>query len=192
MFEEIALHMTAETGKKITASNCENRWKHLERMYKKYIDNNKQTGRGRRDFEYAEVMDDILGHKKNIKPLILLSSNTVSSLTEKGNVADKTVDSQQLEAGPSTMKTNEPAETTCTAPKAKISSTNKTKKYRADILAGIRKDRMRYYDKRLEIEKQKLEEKIKRHKLLEERNNLLKISMEKEQNCRLKDTNILD
>ncbi|KAI4459347.1 myb/sant-like dna-binding domain [Holotrichia oblita] len=144
MFEEIALHMTAETEKKRTASNCGNRWKHLERTYQKYIDNNKQTGRGRRDFEYAEVMDDILGHKKNIKPLILLSSNTVSSLTEKGNVADTTVDSEQLEAGPSTMKNNEPAETTCTALKTKISSTNKTKKYRADILAGIRKDRMRY------------------------------------------------
>ncbi|KAJ8942756.1 hypothetical protein NQ314_009967 [Rhamnusium bicolor] len=52
--------------KKITIANCENRWKYLERSYKKYVDNNKKTGRGRRDFEYANELNDILGPKRNI------------------------------------------------------------------------------------------------------------------------------
>lgn len=44
--------------------NCENPWSVLVRAYKKYIDNNKKTGRSRKDFEYSDVMLEILGNKK--------------------------------------------------------------------------------------------------------------------------------
>ncbi|KAL1496999.1 hypothetical protein ABEB36_008032 [Hypothenemus hampei] len=85
MFEEIACQLELTLKQKITASNCENRWKHLERTYKKYVENNNKTGRGRKDFEYATEMNDVLGQKKNVNPIILLSSDTVVQPKEKEN-----------------------------------------------------------------------------------------------------------
>ncbi|KAJ8929187.1 hypothetical protein NQ314_018136 [Rhamnusium bicolor] len=79
MYEIIAEELQVTTKQKITVANCENRWKHLERSYKKYVDNNKKTGRGRRDFEYANELNDILGPKRNINPVILLSSETLDT-----------------------------------------------------------------------------------------------------------------
>ena len=92
MFEEVAKDLKQKTGCLVTDPNCENRWKHLERMYKKYIDNNSKTGRGRKEFEYAEEMHKILG-KKNIAPTLVLASDTVeneSFHTNQGpNLQDK-------------------------------------------------------------------------------------------------------
>lgn len=48
----------------VTPSHCENKWRVMERNYKKFIDNNKKTGRGRCEFTYAEEMAEILGKKK--------------------------------------------------------------------------------------------------------------------------------
>ncbi|CAH1997023.1 unnamed protein product [Acanthoscelides obtectus] len=53
-------------------------WKEIT---KKFCDNNKkQAGVG--FFEYADIMADILVDKKNINPVLLLSSNTVEHLKE--------------------------------------------------------------------------------------------------------------
>ncbi|KAL1492577.1 hypothetical protein ABEB36_010817 [Hypothenemus hampei] len=71
LFEKISKELKYKLKQNITPSNCQNRWKHLERMYKKYVDNNNKIGRGRKSFEYAEVMGEILGKKKNIHPVIL-------------------------------------------------------------------------------------------------------------------------
>lgn len=83
MYEEIAKELRNKTKQNITASNCENRWKHLERTYKKITDNNKKTGRGRKDFEYADIMQEILGKKRSINPVILLASDTVRTLSHR-------------------------------------------------------------------------------------------------------------
>lgn len=48
----------------VTPAQCENKWRILERAYKKYIDNQKSTGRARKFFEYAEEMDLIFKGKK--------------------------------------------------------------------------------------------------------------------------------
>ncbi|KAK9688466.1 Myb/SANT-like DNA-binding domain [Popillia japonica] len=92
MYQEIARRMETETGIQITASHCENRWRHLERMYKKYIDDNRQTGRGRRDFEYASIMEEILGNKRNINPICVLSTDAVVAISTNENI-----DSQKLQ-----------------------------------------------------------------------------------------------
>lgn len=60
----------------ISASKCENRWKSLERNYKKVVDNNNKSGRGRKVFEYEEEFDIIYEKKKNITPTVFLSSNS--------------------------------------------------------------------------------------------------------------------
>ncbi|KAJ8947631.1 hypothetical protein NQ318_002643 [Aromia moschata] len=62
MFEEIAKEMQLLTKSRITATNCENRWKVGEE----------------KTFEYAEIMHSILGGKRNINPVLLLSSETIT------------------------------------------------------------------------------------------------------------------
>ncbi|KAJ8929174.1 hypothetical protein NQ314_018157 [Rhamnusium bicolor] len=51
MFEEISKEIKIKTGKNITPTNCENRWKVLERAYKKYILNINTTGSARKEFD---------------------------------------------------------------------------------------------------------------------------------------------
>ncbi|KAJ8927703.1 hypothetical protein NQ314_019800 [Rhamnusium bicolor] len=70
-------HIIAETLKEelninVTAENCHNRWRVLERNYKKYVDNETSTGRGRKFFEYTEEMELIFGGKKTVHPELLL------------------------------------------------------------------------------------------------------------------------
>lgn len=64
LWEMIAEEINKAIGLNISAAHCENRWKVLERNYKKYIDNNKNTGRGRKDFEYSNEMEEIFRKKK--------------------------------------------------------------------------------------------------------------------------------
>lgn len=64
MWELIAEEFRVTHGIRCTPSNCENRWRVLERNFKKYIDNSNKTGRGRKDFEYADEMNEVLGKKK--------------------------------------------------------------------------------------------------------------------------------
>ncbi|CAH1183030.1 unnamed protein product [Ceutorhynchus assimilis] len=48
----------------VTPNNCLNRWKVLERNFKKFVDNQNKTGRGRKYFEYEAEMSEIFGKKK--------------------------------------------------------------------------------------------------------------------------------
>ncbi|CAG9840713.1 unnamed protein product [Diabrotica balteata] len=154
----------------ITAAHCENKWRVLERSYKKYVDHNNQTGRGRRDFEYANALEEILGKKKNIVPEILLNTETI--------------DYHQVEPKPSCSRTAETSQSEMSS--SQVKQTNKNKTLRASILKETRKDRQEYYKKKLNIEERMLEAKIEKWKeivkakneknqILREKNELLKI-----------------
>lgn len=177
MFEEIAKELRYKTKQNITTSHCENRWKHLERMYKKYIDNNNKTGRGRKDFEYSEIMDEILGKKRNINPVILLSSDTVIN-AQSGMQQDNTGlgDSNRENITQDIVKPNDTEKTKELTPvkRKPVQSTYKNKRLRADVLKEIKQDRKDFYRKLLEIEEKKLQEKRTKNKILEERNALIK------------------
>ena len=124
-------------------------------MYKKYIDNNSKTGRGRKEFEYAEEMHKILG-KKNIAPTLVLASDTVeneSFHTNQGpNLQDR--ENVQLEEEEISEKIVNTQENTRKG-KAKIKNCNR--KTMLDHLKGIREDRKEYYKRRLAQEDKRLE-----------------------------------
>ncbi|XP_072395528.1 uncharacterized protein [Diabrotica undecimpunctata] len=50
----------------VTSNNCHNRWKVLERNYKNFVDDQKETDRSRKFFEYQLEMEAIFGKKKNV------------------------------------------------------------------------------------------------------------------------------
>nr|CAH7750891.1 unnamed protein product [Callosobruchus chinensis] len=52
VWEIVADEMTQRFKIKISCGKCENRFKTLERNYKKVLDNNNRTGQGRKVFEY--------------------------------------------------------------------------------------------------------------------------------------------
>lgn len=64
MWEIISEEMSLIYEMKIHPNNCENRWRVLERNYKKYFENKNGTGRGKKYFEFSEEMDKLFAHKK--------------------------------------------------------------------------------------------------------------------------------
>ncbi|KAF5274609.1 hypothetical protein FQA39_LY07221 [Lamprigera yunnana] len=75
----------------ISPKNCENRWKVLDRNYKKWIDNKNSTGRGRKLFEFSKEMDDIYGKKRSINPIPSLGNEIHVPVGIIQNVADNTL-----------------------------------------------------------------------------------------------------
>lgn len=132
----------------------------------------KKTGRGRKIFEYADIMNEILGKKKNIHPVLLLASETVSSPIDNEEPSLEEATQPSVSTGqeevPELVAINSPNEKP--TPK-KATYHNKILKF--DILKEMRRDRKEYYRKRLDIEEKKLAEKITKNKLLEEKNKLI-------------------
>lgn len=169
MFEEIAKEMQLITKTCVTGTHCENKWKVLERSYKKFIDNSKLTGRERKVFEYADIMHSILEKKKNIHPVLLLSSDTINALPESSKENGNIIE-MSTEENTEPEMTEREIDSITTVKKRKawnnpIPNTNKRTKF--NILREIRHDRKEYYAKRLEIEEMKLLEQKKRNDLLE-------------------------
>lgn len=168
MYEEISKELQYLTKTKITAANCDNRWKVLERSYKKYIDNSKKTGRGRKNFEYADIMNDILGAKRNIHPVILLSSDTINNPVEKENEQPIMEGTTEPIPEPSGSRVQEERQDTAgitsksNTEKPILKKTYENKRLKYNILKEVRSDRKEYYRKRLEIEEKKLEEKVRK------------------------------
>ncbi|XP_043483445.1 uncharacterized protein LOC122511939 [Leptopilina heterotoma] len=75
--EEMAIH-----NYHITATQAENKMKTMDTAYKNMISNNKRTGRGRATCNFEDDLNDILGKKHNIVPLVISSS---SGLTVRKN-----------------------------------------------------------------------------------------------------------
>lgn len=65
MWQKIANELKTELKIEVTDVNCQNRWKVVERNYKKYVDNTNSTGRGRKYFEYVEEME-VYWEKRNL------------------------------------------------------------------------------------------------------------------------------
>lgn len=182
----------------VTASNCENRWRVLERNYKKFIDNKKQTGAGRNVF--ANEMEDILGKKKNINPTIVISSETITKPPKKL----KTDNSETLESASSMHEKNQdPSENPLEDPIPSSTATNTPtvskklivtpRRYlktlnKNDSLEKLRldkenrhKERLLFekekFEKLLNLEKEKLATKLERNNLLKENNSLIREKM---------------
>ncbi|KAJ8944585.1 hypothetical protein NQ314_009456 [Rhamnusium bicolor] len=68
----IAKYLSELLKTQISDSNCPNRWRVLDRNYKKYVGNQKSTGRGKKYFDYAEEMDGLFEKNKAVYPEFVL------------------------------------------------------------------------------------------------------------------------
>ena len=115
-------------------------------------------------------MGDIFGRKKSIHPELLLSSET---LNETLHVTEPQI---EIVYDKSPGETSEMLTDT---PSVKIKKFTSRKseiaKRKRSVLENMQIHKKHYYDQRLEIEKQKLEEIKKRNKLIQERNEIMKV-----------------
>ncbi|XP_018573066.1 uncharacterized protein LOC108912341 [Anoplophora glabripennis] len=158
----------------VSAAKCENRWKCLERSYKKVIDNNRQTGRGLKVFEFEKEFDTIYGKKCNIRPEILIDSdqviNTYGGSKENGNCAsavDGNFIQKKANAEQDIEQENKEKENildtgikkpTSQVMKRKRSYRTETHTYkkRNEILIDMKNDLKTYYTNKIENDKKKL------------------------------------
>lgn len=161
----------------VTPAQCENKWRVLERAYKKYIDNQKSTGSGRKFFEYAEEMDLIFKGKKNVQPILLLSDTTKDDIP---NLVEDDLDSVSETdlIKPSSSKKVEPEVKQKETPfRIKHNRTRQRSNpvlNRNITLEKMRQDRKEYYNARIEQETEKVNLLKQRNALLSEKNQILK------------------
>lgn len=170
MWTQIAKELQNLLNNKIISSQCENRWRVVERGYKKFIDNQTSTGRGKKYFEYQEELENILGRKKNIFPELLLKSNTINlpPLNEEVHLENGENHLNVAEAEVHKEYTSKPS-TSATSAKNK-----RFRKRRVTLLESLNSDRKKYYEERIAVEKQKVEQMKIRNELIMERNAILK------------------
>lgn len=200
----------------VSSNKCENRFKVLERNYKKTIDNNNKSGCGSKTFEFENEMNEIYNKKCNIRPVILLSSNEVIQKSNLNNSEPMTDDTNKdmplaetiISIAEESSNTHQPQVASCENQKVNRPSlyTRKRKnnfnssayKKRNDILIEMKNDLRSYYDRKLakedekiEISKNKLANREKRTLLLEEQVDLLRQIRESQKNVRQQDLDFL-
>ncbi|KAL1488143.1 hypothetical protein ABEB36_015101 [Hypothenemus hampei] len=177
LFEIISLELHKIHNIDVSPSNVENRWRVLERNYKKFVDNNKKTGRGRVTFDYAKEMEEILGKKKNIHPPLLLSSDTIDHMIETSSkklnlipaIGEEMLNEEELHG------TEEPSTSSSdTAIASEVSVKNsRSSRLKTGRITKSKFDKIHYQKEKLDILKKYYDEKKRRNNLLEKRNSLI-------------------
>nr|CAI5840350.1 unnamed protein product [Callosobruchus analis] len=153
----------------ISGPKCENRFKVLERNYKKVVDNNNRTGRARKIFEYQDEFEDMHGKKVNIRPQILLSNSQTfinSPVTQEKRASPVITNHptsleipDEPQASTSGSQSHTPATNTCqdtNTGKTRKVQAKRTYKKRSDIFIEMKDDMKKYYDQKIALEKDKL------------------------------------
>ncbi|KAG8239799.1 hypothetical protein J437_LFUL019445 [Ladona fulva] len=148
MFEIISAELSARLCHKVSPAHCENRWKVLERGYRKFVDNAHKSGRGRKDFEFADIMSEILGGKKSIIPKPLTSLVTEDHLAEHD--PQERITNHKVDDVP---RDNDNRNSWATKERATRSATY--------ILQALKHERKQFFKKKLELQEKKLQEKMK-------------------------------
>lgn len=163
LWEILAQELNKLLKTNLSPSNVENRWRVLERAYKRHIDNQNKTGQGKKYFEYMEEMDLIFRGKKNVNPVILLSSESIEKMPE-----DKEEEWVGSPATPSSLcSISQRKEDSLKRKRTPVLNRNLT-------LAHMRRDRREYHEARLSIEREKLDLLKAKNKAMEDKNLLLK------------------
>ncbi|GFR92517.1 hypothetical protein ElyMa_002620400 [Elysia marginata] len=58
-----------------TSEQCDKKWRSLTHRYKTIKDSQKQTGNGRRRWDFFDIMDDIMANSAVIQPLAIVSAD---------------------------------------------------------------------------------------------------------------------
>lgn len=160
------MELNKEYKMNVTRYNCENRWRVIERNYKKY-----NTGKTQRDFKYLEDCDEIFGRKRNIRPAVLIHTTTDNKIIP--------IKTQLLTSNLFLTQNNTAQMNTKTNPETS-SQTKICKQCNQEIVTDVSEDIMKYRKEKLElrrtqieIDKERLIEEKRQNDLMEKHNELL-------------------
>lgn len=103
VFQRIAEYFNVTADVTVSGDQCLRKWTKLEQKYKEVEDNNKRTGKGRKDWKFLDSMTTCLGQSPKVNPAFtfdassecqesISASQTASSSTDNGNCSDSSGD----------------------------------------------------------------------------------------------------
>lgn len=83
LFDKIAKEFNSKSNVTVTGEQCQRKWVKLEHKYKEVEDNNRQTGRARKNWKFMDEMDKYLADSPKVNPAYIFdtSSSTSSPVT---------------------------------------------------------------------------------------------------------------
>ena len=90
VFNKIARDMEA-AGYVKTGEQCNSKVRKLKLEYRKIVDNNNKTGRGRKDWKFFDAIDAVLGHKPATRPPVVVESGDTMSTTANREEANTSI-----------------------------------------------------------------------------------------------------
>lgn len=138
VFEQIA-KLLGEEGYERTYEQCREKLKKLKADYRKIKDKQGKTGEGRKDWEFFDALDAVLGHKPATQPRVVvdtLADHTVEDDDESDLLAEGTSASLMESSDSSSLKENSSSSTSLlessdsSSLKVKSSSSTATNKKR--------------------------------------------------------------
>jgi hypothetical protein len=76
-----------------TGDQCQSKWKKLEQKYKDVKFHNSQTGNNRKEWEFYDLMEDVIGNNPKVVPVCTVSS--MNDLQEETDAIDNHEDENQ-------------------------------------------------------------------------------------------------
>ena len=74
MWGEIKDQLNERSGSSFSIEQVEGRWKTLVAAFKRHKNDQNSTGRDRKDFEFEDQMEDILGNRHDVLPVCVIAS----------------------------------------------------------------------------------------------------------------------
>lgn len=103
---KIAKILQDKFGFSVTWQHCDTKWKGLLKMYKDIKEHNSKSGKGRKRWEYFEVMNKILHNKPEITPVVTCSSSKGLIINEELSSNDSTKEESMDERNSSVGETD--------------------------------------------------------------------------------------
>lgn len=76
VFQRIAEYFNVTADVTVSAHICLHKWTKLGQKYKEVEDNNKRTGKGRKDWKFLDNMTTCLGQSPKVNPAFTFDAST--------------------------------------------------------------------------------------------------------------------
>ena len=149
VFEQVAKYFNASSSVSVTGDQCQRKWSKLEQYFKSVEDNNRATGRERRDWKFFDAMNECMGSSPKLNPLYCLdTSGTPSSSSTSVDSASATCSNLSSDSSDMESVSEAPSK----AKKGVKRRKRKSKSSAAEMMEFLRE----YSEKREKSEEQKL------------------------------------
>ncbi|KAB0790232.1 hypothetical protein PPYR_15435 [Photinus pyralis] len=78
IWKKIATNINNEESSSYTWDQIQNKWKSLLRTYKNVKDHNNETGRGRKNWQYFDLMDELLKGNPTVQPPVVINNGEIT------------------------------------------------------------------------------------------------------------------